>query len=120
MSRSARSVYLFSFYLFGLGAILVLMPNLLLGMFGLPETNEIWIRVVGVLVLELGLLYFQAGKNEVKFFYQASAYARFGIFAFFVCFVILGLVSPVLILFGSVDAMAAFWTLRALKSEISR
>jgi hypothetical protein len=117
MSKSARSVYLFSFYLFGLGAVLILMPNLLLGMFGMPETNEIWIRVAGVLVLDLGVLYYQAGKNELKIFYQASVYGRLIVFAFFIGFVILGLVKPVLILFGSVDALAAFWTHMSLKSE---
>lgn len=38
MSKSACSVYLFSLYLFGLGAILVLVPNVL-GRFGIPETK---------------------------------------------------------------------------------
>ena len=54
MSSAARSVYAFSFYLFALGFVLTVAPNLLLRIFGIPETNEVWIRVVGMLVLLLG------------------------------------------------------------------
>ncbi len=50
MSKSAKSVLVFSIYMFSLGLILVLFPNLLLNIFSVPETNEVWIRVVGVLV----------------------------------------------------------------------
>ncbi len=117
MSKSARSVYWFSLYLFGLGAILVVVPNVLLGIFGIPETSEVWIRVVGVLVLVLGLYYFQSCKNELIPFLRASVYGRAAVLVFFTGFVLFGLAQPTLILFGSVDALAAFWTFRALKSE---
>ncbi len=117
MSKSARSVYLFSFYLFGLGVVLVVVPNVLLGMFGIPETNEVWIRVVGALVLVLGLYYFQSSKNELIPFLRASVYGRAAVFVFFTGFVVFGFAPPTLILFGGVDALAAFWTFRALKSE---
>ncbi len=117
MGKSARSVYLFSLYLFGLGAILVLVPNVLLGMFGMPETGEVWIRVVGVLVLVLGLYYFQAASNELIPFLRASVYGRGAVLVFFTGFSLFGLAPVTLILFGAVDALAAFWTFTALKSE---
>ena len=53
MSKSARSVYVFSIYLFVLGLILEIIPNILLSLFFIPETSEVWIRVVGMLVLIL-------------------------------------------------------------------
>jgi len=34
-----------------LGLGLLLVPNLLLGLFGFPPSREVWIRVVGLLVL---------------------------------------------------------------------
>jgi hypothetical protein len=117
MSKSARSVYLFSLYLFGLGAILVLVPNVLLGLFGIPGTSEIWIRVVGVLVLVLGLYYFQASKSELIPLIRVTVYGRAAVFVFFTGFVLFGLAPATLILFGAVDALAAFWTFTALKSE---
>ena len=57
MSKSARSIFVFSIYMFVLGLILIVIPNVLLNLFTLPETNEVWIRVVGMLILILGFYY---------------------------------------------------------------
>ena len=54
MSRSARSVFLFAIYLFVLGPVLLLAPNFLLSAFNIPETGEVWIRVVGMLATFIG------------------------------------------------------------------
>ena len=70
MSKSARSLFVFSLYLYVLGAILVLIPNVLLRLFFFPATDEVWIRVVGMLVFILGFYYFQASRNELKNFFQ--------------------------------------------------
>lgn len=116
-NRLSGIVYLFSLYLFGLGAILVLVPNVLLGMFGIPGTNEVWIRVVGTLVLVLGFYYFQASRNELIPFLRATVYGRAVVLFFFTGFSLFGLAPATLILFGAVDALAAFWTFTALRSE---
>lgn len=117
MSKSARSILLFSIYMFGLGSIMVLSPNFLLKLFFVPETNEVWIRVAGVLVLILGLYYFLASRNDIKLFFKWTVYARSSVVIFFIGFVIFGLAPPVLILFGIVDAAAAYWTNTCLKAE---
>ena len=69
MSKSAQSLFVFSIYQFILGLILLVLPNVLLNLFFLPETNEVWIRVVGMLVLILGFYDFQASKNEMINFF---------------------------------------------------
>ena len=51
MSKSARSVFVFGIYLALLGSVLVVAPNVLLSLFGVALTDEVWIRVVGVLVI---------------------------------------------------------------------
>ena len=117
MSKGARSVFVFSIYLFILGAILILIPNVLLSIFAFPETNEVWIRVVGLLIFILGFYYFQASKSEMKNFFQWTVYARASVIIFFIIFVLLGFASPVLILFGFIDAAAALWTHLSLRSE---
>ncbi len=117
MNKGARSVFVFSIYLFILGAILILIPNVLLNIFAFPETNEVWIRVVGLLIFILGFYYFQASKSEMKDFFQWTVYARASVLIFFIIFVLLGFASPVLILFGFIDAVAALWTQLSLRSE---
>ncbi len=56
MSRAAFTVKAFGVYLLLLGAALVFVPNLLLSLLGMPPTTEVWIRVVGVLVFNIGEL----------------------------------------------------------------
>lgn len=115
MSRAATSLFVFAIYLIGLGLILLLVPNSLLGMFGMPATSEIWIRVVGVLLLILAYYYIVACRAELRPILIASVYARASVIVFFAAFVLLNLAQPTLILFGGIDLLAAVWTWWALK-----
>ena len=117
MSKSARSVFVFSIYVLVLGIILIVIPNVLLNLFTLPETNEVWIRVVGVLLVILGFYYFQASKSDIKKFFQWTVYGRTSVLIFFIIFVLLDFAPPILILFGFIDAVAALWTQLCLHSE---
>ena len=117
MSKSARSLFAFSLYLFFLGIVLIVIPNVLLKLFSFPETKEVWIRVVGMLVLILGYYYFQASRSEIKKFFQWSVYGRIAVFIIFIVFVLVGFAPPILILFGFIDAVAALWTQLCLRSE---
>ena len=117
MGKSAKSIFVFSLYLYVLGAVLVLIPNALLRLFFLPATTEVWIRVVGMLVFLLGFYYFQTARNEIKKFFQWSVYARCSVLVFFIAFVIAGVAPAVLILFGVIDAAAGVWTQVCLRSE---
>jgi hypothetical protein len=116
MSNSARSVFVFGLYLVVLGISLLAVPNILLGMFFLPPTTEVWIRVSGMLVLFLGFYYIQAARHELTDFFRWTVYARSTVIVFFTAFVVLGFASPALILFGAVDLLGAIWTGLALRS----
>lgn len=116
MSHPAKSLFAFGIYLVGLGAILVVTPNTLLGLFGLPGTSEVWIRVAGMLVLLLGFYYIKAARKELTDFFQWTVYTRSSVIVFFIVFVLLGFVSPILILFGVVDLLGAVWTGLTLRS----
>lgn len=79
MSKAAQSVFVLAVYLFVLGAVLVVVPNLLLSLFGIPKTQEVWIRVVGMLVLPLGYYYYTAAKGEMTAMMRATVLGRFSI-----------------------------------------
>lgn len=117
MSKAAVSVFVFSIYLYALGLILVAFPNTLLALFRIPETTEVWIRVVGMLVLIIGFYYTTAAQNDLHAFLRATVYARFAVLAFFAVFALAGFAPPVLVLFGVVDAAAATWTGFALRAQ---
>jgi hypothetical protein len=110
ISRAALSVRIFAFYLLSLGAVLLLVPNWLLALFALPTTTEVWIRVVGMLVILLAYYYHRASSHGWVEFYRATVHARTLVLVCFTGFVLLGMAPPVLIVFGAVDAAAAAWT----------
>lgn len=115
MTSAGKSVYYFGFYLLGLGLILTGFPNLLLSTFQLPETNEVWIRVVGVIVFNIGLYYvFMAPQNNTTFL-MLSVFTRLAILLWFIVFAAIGWAPYTLILFGLADAAGAVWTYASLK-----
>jgi len=116
-TRPARTLYVWSVYLLVLGLSLLFVPNLLLGLFRMPPTSEVWIRVVGMLVLILGYFSFMSARTGNEAFMRWSVVARSSVIFFFLAFVLLGLAQPTLILFGVVDLAAAIWTWRALQAS---
>lgn len=117
MSKSAKSVLIFGWYLVALGCTLLTIPNVMLGIFGLPTTSDVWIRVVGVLVLCLSFYYIQAARHGLVPMLRWTVAVRSSVFVFFGAFVLLGFASAPLVLFGAVDLAGALWTRWALRSE---
>ncbi len=117
MSKAAFSVRAFGVYLLVLGVTLVTVPNLLLGVFGMPRTEEVWIRVVGVLVFNIGVYYWFAALGEATAVFRASVFTRVLVLVAFATLAALGLASPVLVLFGLADFAGAVWTMLALRRD---
>ena len=117
MSKSAFSLRIFSIYMFALGSVLVANPNLLLSFFGVPATDEVWIRVVGMLVLIVGYLNFMASRYELLAYFRWTVAARLAVPVFFATFVALGFAPPILMLIGAIDIAGAIWTAASLRAD---
>jgi hypothetical protein len=115
MSPAAKSLFVFGLYLCGLGLLLLLVPNLLLQLFGAPQTNEIWIRLNGMFVLCLSFYYVQVARNGLTSFIWWTVPARIAVIFYFAAFVLLMSAPKALLLFGLIDLLAALWTWNALK-----
>ena len=98
------------------GLQLLFIPNFLLKTFGLEPTSEIWIRVLGMLVLALSFYYYAMYKNGGKEIVRATVQGRLLFCTGLVMFVILGMAKPTLIIFAVIETGLALWTL----SEIRR
>jgi len=120
MSRAAISLLAFGTYLLLLGTVLMVVPNPFLGLFGLPPTHDVWIRVVAMLVLILGCYDVLAARAELTPVFRWSVWLRASVIAWFAAFVVLGMVRPILLLFGAVDMAAAIWTAVALRADARR
>lgn len=117
MSKSAFSVRVFSIYMIVFGSVLIVAPNLILSIFAVAETHEVWIRIVGLLMLIVGYLDFMASRNELLLFFHWTVAARLSVPVFFIAFVVLGFAPPILILFGAIDAAGAIWTAVCLRKD---
>jgi hypothetical protein len=117
MSKSAFTLKVFGIYLIIIGVALIFVPNILLSIFGLPQTTEVWIRIVGVMAINMGICFIFFAKHEVKPFFHFSVYMRLCVFIAFLVFVGIGLAKPVLILFAGVDLLGGIWTFITLKNE---
>lgn len=115
MSKAAFSAKVFAVYLFIVGPVLVLAPNFLLSIFKLPQTTDIWIHVIGVLAFNIGIYVWVSAEN--KDFLKASVYTRCIFFVAVTSFALMGMVSPMIILFGITDLLGALWTHFALAAD---
>lgn len=120
MSKSAFSAKVFSIYLAIVGTMLIIVPNFLLSIFLMPATSEVWIRVLGLTVVMLGVYAAVAARHESVPFLEASVYTRLVVFIAFISFAVLGLASPMIVLFGVADLAGGMWTYFALRADRMR
>jgi hypothetical protein len=116
MSGAAFSVFVFGIYLVLGGLGFTVFPNMPLGLFGLPATEEPWIRIMGWLMIVIGYFYIMSGRNDLRQFFPWTVYERVMTFVIFVLFYLLNLATWVLLIFGAVDLIGAIWTYLSQRS----
>lgn len=115
--KPATSIAVFGVYLVVVGATLVLVPNLLLSLLFFPTSTEVWPRLVGVLTVILGFFFLQSARSGFTAFFRWTIAARCFLFLSVSAFALLGLVTPMLVLFGVVDLVGAAWTWYCLRKS---
>lgn len=109
MSAATRSIQVWAIYTLVVGAALLLIPNTFLGLFQIEETNEVWVRVIGVVVLVLTIYYAFMVRVQSRDMFQATIYGRgFSAVLLVVLAFVVGLWQ--LALFAVLDAAGATWT----------
>lgn len=117
MSNAAKSILAHGIYLLGLAVVLLTIPNVPLKIVGFPETNEVWIRVVGFLSLVLGYYYVQEARRDETEFFRSTILPRVLAIVFFIIFVVLGFAPINLLILIVVDPIFILWTYFALRSS---
>ena len=117
LKPAQRSVVVFGVYLLALALALLAAPNVLLAIFGIPATQEVWIRVVGMLVGFLGYYYVRHGAGALRSFLEMTIQVRLSVPAFFFAFVLLAGAPWQLMLFAVFDIVGAAWTWWSLQAS---
>ena len=115
MDAPAKHAVAFGAYVLVTAAALLVVPDLLLGLLGMPTTTEPWLTIAGGIALALGSYYVAAGRAGARWFFEASVPGRcaFAAVAFLTAW---RHGAPALVLFGAVDLVTAgimAWQLRA-------
>jgi hypothetical protein len=116
MTNAARSIFVYGLYLLILSVTLIVIPNVPLSIFGIPTTNEVWIRIVGVQLLALGVYFVRAGRGNVAVFFPWTIPTRITLVIFLAIFVAVGLAPINLLLLAPPDIVFVVWTILALRS----
>ncbi len=117
MNKSAFSVFAWGVYVAIAGAGFLFIPNTMLPLFRLPTTTEVWIRVIGLLVLIVGYYYMYCARANAIPFIQVTIQGRIAFFIGLIALVVMGFSAPGLLLIGFVDTLGAFWTWWALRAD---
>lgn len=99
------------------GLQLVFIPAVLLGIFGFDAPVEVWVKVLGVLVLGLSIIYYSINKSGNKEVVLSTVWLRLFVSAGFLYLVFSGQVKSTIMLFASVDIATAVWTWFELKKK---
>jgi type IV secretory pathway TrbL component len=106
-----------SVYVVLTGLQLIFVPNMLLNMFDFGETYEIWIKVLGIVVLSLAFIYYAISKSGNTDVVRATVYSRLFVGAGFLLLAISGQAKMSLVLFAGIDIVTAVWTWMELKKS---
>ncbi|MBL8163910.1 MAG: hypothetical protein JNJ61_18120 [Anaerolineae bacterium] len=117
MKNPALASIVFGIYALAMGIGFTVAPNMLLSIFSIPATMEVWIRVVGLLASVIGIYYLYAGRSNDLHFFRMSVIGRTLFFVGMTAFALLNLGPTILIAFGLVDLLAAAWTAYALRAN---
>jgi hypothetical protein len=116
-SNRYLSLVVQSIYVILTGLQLIFVPNLLLSMFGFEDTAEVWIKVLGIVVMSLAFMYYTINKSGSTEIVRATILARLFVAAGFTLLALTGQAKPNIILFAGIDLATAAWTWYEMKKQ---
>lgn len=113
--RNARfSVLVLGNYLLVVGVSLFLIPTQFADLLGIDPPREVWVRVIGPIVVVLGVLYFGAVFNNARWMFRYSVFGRLITAPGFAYLAVVD--GPwQLWIFAGIDVLGAAWTFTALR-----
>src|SRR5262245_51207422 len=110
MSAAAISILVYAIYLFGQGISLLLIPNTVLPILGLPLAADHWVRVVGMTVVFFGVYYVLAARSEWRSFFATTVVTRLAVPLIFAGLVATNQAPAGILLLTPADILFSAWT----------
>ena len=116
-SNRHMSLVVQAIYVIITGLQLIFVPNMLLNMFGFDATSDIWIKVLGIVILPLSAVYYAISKQGNEESVRATIISRGFVGVGFIHLALSGQAKLNLILFAGIDIATAVWTWVELKKK---
>ena len=116
-SNRHMSLVVQAIYVIITGLQLIFVPNMLLNMFGFDATSDIWIKVLGIVILPLSAVYYAISKQGNEESVRATIISRGFVGVGFILLALSGQAKLNLILFAGIDIATAVWTWVELKKK---
>lgn len=116
MQGRYKSLYVQVLYVILSGLPLAVFPNPLLKLLGFAPTQEVWIRILGLLLVVLSVYYYRLAKYGNDKTVMATVLGRSIFCVGIISFVLLDLGKPMLLAFAAVEAFFAVWTWREVNA----
>ncbi len=114
MHDPVLSLRIWSYYVLAIGVGLFLIPNQIFDILAIENTSEVWIRVVGLVAVALGVVYFEGARQRDLGVVRSSVPARAVAVVAFVALWITG--GPwQLLIFATTDLVGVLWSWNALR-----
>jgi hypothetical protein len=114
-STRYTSLVVQAIYVIITGLQLIFVPNMMLEMFGFAPTSEIWIKVLGIVILPLSAVYYAISKSGDDNSVKATIFSRGFVGVGFILLALTGVAPMNLILFAGIDLATAIWSWLELK-----
>lgn len=110
MNKAAKTLWYFGIYMIANGVSLLIAPNAMLSLFGFPSTDDVWIRILGLLMSVLGAYYVMAARQNFMPLVRWSVYGRLASIPIFAMLCLAEYASWQLMSFALTDLLTAAWT----------
>jgi len=120
MSRPALTGFIFGLYEVLLGITFLAFPEMMISL-NSPNPPDIASRILGMIFLFMAYLFIRAALDEegMQKFFMWTVHVRITVVIFQIFFILFGWGNPLIIIFGIIDFLLAFWTYWELRKAKS-
>lgn len=116
MKNATLSIQIFATYLFIIGLGGIFIPQQMMGFLGITPPQEVWVRILALVIFVLSLYYFSMARQNIIPFYWITTWGRVIVGLGTFSFILAGWAEPRIAIFATIDTLGGIWTYFALKS----
>jgi len=110
VTKAPRSIVAFALFLLLGASGLVVAPQAVVPIVGLPDAGALWPRLLALPMAVIGFFYLQAARNRITAFFRWTLPARLVGAVFMITLAATSIGPPFLAILAAIDLAAAIWT----------